>query len=163
MLGLDITDEQIQEMEANLTNIDYNLAAAEERKRRHDVMAHVHTFGVCCPKAAPIIHLGATSCYVGDNTVSYYRYKILRKKKNLQTCGSWGRGLGVGGLEWERGEGGGVAGMGTRGRGSKLPVPLTPCFCTRLLPARSLHSQITCVCDPKLSLLAGYAPSFLVA
>ncbi|KAJ7362126.1 hypothetical protein OS493_013217 [Desmophyllum pertusum] len=68
MLGLDIKDEQIKEMEANLTNIDYNLAAAEERKRRHDVMAHVHTFGVCCPKAAPIIHLGATSCYVGDNT-----------------------------------------------------------------------------------------------
>ena len=72
MLGLDISDEQIQEMEANLTNIDYKLAASEERKRRHDVMAHVHTFGVCCPKAAPIIHLGATSCYVGDNTVSYY-------------------------------------------------------------------------------------------
>ena len=72
MLGLDITDEQIQEMEANLTNIDYNLAAAEEKKRRHDVMAHVHTFGICCPKAAPIIHLGATSCYVGDNTVSYF-------------------------------------------------------------------------------------------
>ncbi|XP_020908690.1 adenylosuccinate lyase [Exaiptasia diaphana] len=55
-------------MEANLTNIDYSLAAAEEKKRRHDVMAHVHTFGVCCPSAAPIIHLGATSCYVGDNT-----------------------------------------------------------------------------------------------
>ncbi|RMX58101.1 hypothetical protein pdam_00013851 [Pocillopora damicornis] len=67
-LGLEITDEQIQEMEANLKNIDYSLAAAEEKKRRHDVMAHVHTFGVCCPKAAPIIHLGATSCYVGDNT-----------------------------------------------------------------------------------------------
>jgi len=56
-------------MEANLTNIDYDLAAAEEKKRLHDVMAHVHTFGVCCPNAAPIIHLGATSCYVGDNTV----------------------------------------------------------------------------------------------
>lgn len=72
ILGLDITDEQIQEMEANLTNIDYKLAASEEKKRRHDVMAHVHTFGVCCPKAAPIIHLGATSCYVGDNTVSHF-------------------------------------------------------------------------------------------
>lgn len=70
MLGLDISDEQIEEMEANLTNIDYNMAAAEEKKRRHDVMAHVFTFGSCCPKAAPIIHLGATSCYVGDNTVS---------------------------------------------------------------------------------------------
>jgi adenylosuccinate lyase len=54
-------------MEANLKNIDYAMAAAEEKKRRHDVMAHVHTFGACAPKAAPIIHLGATSCYVGDN------------------------------------------------------------------------------------------------
>ncbi|CAI8013584.1 Adenylosuccinate lyase [Geodia barretti] len=67
-LGLEISDEQIQEMERNITNIDFELAAQEERKRRHDVMAHVHTFGQCCPKAAPIIHLGATSCYVGDNT-----------------------------------------------------------------------------------------------
>ena len=64
-------------METNLTNIDYKLAAAEEKKRRHDVMAHVHTFGACCPKAAPIIHLGATSCYVGDNTVSFCREKHL--------------------------------------------------------------------------------------
>ena len=66
---MDITDEQLQEMEKNINNIDFNLAAKEERKRRHDVMAHVHTFGACCPKAAPIIHLGATSCYVGDNCV----------------------------------------------------------------------------------------------
>jgi adenylosuccinate lyase len=67
-LGLAITDEQIAEMEANLTNIDWDMAAKEEKKRRHDVMAHVHTFGHLCPKAAPIIHLGATSCYVTDNT-----------------------------------------------------------------------------------------------
>ncbi|NXX93385.1 PUR8 lyase, partial [Centropus bengalensis] len=67
-LGLPITDEQIQEMEANLDNIDFQMAAEEEKKLRHDVMAHVHTFAHCCPKAAPIIHLGATSCYVGDNT-----------------------------------------------------------------------------------------------
>lgn len=53
----------------NTDVIDFELAAAEEKKRRHDVMAHVHTFAACCPKAAPIIHLGATSCYVGDNTV----------------------------------------------------------------------------------------------
>eukprot|EP01135_Chromosphaera_perkinsii_P002831 Nk52_evm21s228 gene=Nk52_evmTU21s228 len=66
-LGLEITDAQLEEMEANINNIDYDLAAQEEKKRRHDVMAHVHTFGVCCPQAAPIIHLGATSCYVGDN------------------------------------------------------------------------------------------------
>ncbi len=58
-------------MEQNLSNIDFELAAQEEKKRRHDVMAHVHTFGVCCPLAAPIIHLGATSCFVGDNTVMF--------------------------------------------------------------------------------------------
>ncbi|KAK1341641.1 hypothetical protein QTO34_018058 [Cnephaeus nilssonii] len=67
-LGLPITDEQIQEMKSNLDNIDFKMAAEEEKKLRHDVMAHVHTFGHCCPKAAGIIHLGATSCYVGDNT-----------------------------------------------------------------------------------------------
>ena len=69
-LGLDISDEQIAELEAHVSNIDFELAAAEEKKRRHDVMAHVHTFAAACPKAAAIIHLGATSCYVGDNTVS---------------------------------------------------------------------------------------------
>ena len=69
-LGLEITDEQISEMEEHLTDIDFEYAAIEEKKRRHDVMAHVHTFAACCPKAAPIIHLGATSCFVGDNTVS---------------------------------------------------------------------------------------------
>ncbi|XP_046412273.1 adenylosuccinate lyase isoform X4 [Neodiprion fabricii] len=66
-LGLSITPDQIAEMEAHLDNIDFSAAAAEERKTRHDVMAHVHVFGNQCPKAAPIIHLGATSCYVGDN------------------------------------------------------------------------------------------------
>lgn len=53
-------------------NIDFSMAAVEEKKRKHDVMAHVYTFGMCCPKAAPIIHLGATSCFVGDNTVWYW-------------------------------------------------------------------------------------------
>ncbi len=67
-LGLAISEEQIAEMEAAVDDIDYELAAAEERRRRHDVMAHVHTFAARCPQAAPIIHLGATSCYVGDNT-----------------------------------------------------------------------------------------------
>ena len=57
-------------MEDNLDNIDFTKAEEEEKKRRHDVMAHVHTFAACCPLAGPIIHLGATSCYVGDNTVS---------------------------------------------------------------------------------------------
>lgn len=67
-LGLNITDEQIEEMKANIYNIDYELAAKKEGEFRHDVMAHVHTFGTQAPKAMPIIHLGATSAYVGDNT-----------------------------------------------------------------------------------------------
>lgn len=67
-LGLNITDEQIEEMKANIYNIDYELAAKKEAEFRHDVMAHVHTFGAQAPKAMPIIHLGATSAYVGDNT-----------------------------------------------------------------------------------------------
>ena len=66
-LGLAISAEQVSELEAHITDIDYAMAAAEEKKRRHDVMAHVHTYGHVAPKAAPIIHLGATSCYVTDN------------------------------------------------------------------------------------------------
>ncbi|WP_413532960.1 adenylosuccinate lyase [Empedobacter brevis] len=67
-LGLDITDEQIQELKDNATNIDYDVAAAYEKKFRHDVMAHVHTYGDVAPSAKAIIHLGATSAFVGDNT-----------------------------------------------------------------------------------------------
>jgi adenylosuccinate lyase len=67
-LGLGITDEQIAEMKANVDAIDYEKARAYEKETRHDVMAHVLTFGECCPKARPIIHLGATSAFVGDNT-----------------------------------------------------------------------------------------------
>lgn len=67
-LGLDITQEQIDELKANETNIDYEVAAAYEKKFRHDVMAHVHTYGDVAPKAKGIIHLGATSAFVGDNT-----------------------------------------------------------------------------------------------
>ena len=67
-LGLPITDEQISQMEANLDNIDYEAAAQREKQVRHDVMSHVYAFGLVCPAAKPIIHLGATSCYVGDNT-----------------------------------------------------------------------------------------------
>ncbi len=67
-LGLAITDEQIAEMEAHVSDIDYEYAAKMEKILRHDVMAHVHTFGKAAPSAMPIIHLGATSCYVGDNT-----------------------------------------------------------------------------------------------
>lgn len=71
-MGLPITDAQILEMESHAEDIDFAMAAEEERKLRHDVMAHVHTFAHCCPTAAPIIHLGATSCYVGDNTVNTF-------------------------------------------------------------------------------------------
>ncbi len=67
-LGLPITDEQLREMRAHQKNIDWDTAREYERRLRHDVMAHVHTFGDACPAAAPIIHWGATSCYVTDNT-----------------------------------------------------------------------------------------------
>jgi len=66
-LGLPIKDEQIQELMAHVDDIDFKRAAAYEQKLRHDVMAHVHTYGDACPTAKPIIHLGATSCYVTDN------------------------------------------------------------------------------------------------
>ena len=66
-LGLPITDEQIAEMKAHQNDIDFDAAAAYEKKLRHDVMAHIHAWGDQCPTARPIIHLGATSCYVGDN------------------------------------------------------------------------------------------------
>ena len=66
-LGLNITPEQVAELEAHTDDIDYDLAAVREKEVRHDVMAHVHTYGVAAPGAAGIIHLGATSCYVTDN------------------------------------------------------------------------------------------------
>ncbi len=78
-LGLDITDEQIAEMKAHTDDIDFELADRREREVRHDVMAHIYAYGVACPKAKPIIHLGATSCYVGDNTdVLLQRDALLR-------------------------------------------------------------------------------------
>ncbi|MEG1886680.1 MAG: adenylosuccinate lyase, partial [Oscillospiraceae bacterium] len=67
-LGLPITPDQIAEMRAHINDIDYDVAAAREKEVRHDVMAHVYEFGTKCPSAKGIIHLGATSCYVGDNT-----------------------------------------------------------------------------------------------
>ena len=66
--GLDITDEQIAELEAHADDINYDDAQRREKECRHDVMSHVYAYGLQCPKAAGIIHLGATSCYVGDNT-----------------------------------------------------------------------------------------------
>ncbi len=67
-LGIEITDEQIKEMKENINNIDYDIVSQREKECRHDVMAHVYEFGLKCPNAKPIIHLGATSCYVTDNT-----------------------------------------------------------------------------------------------
>ena len=66
--GLNITDEQIEELEKFKDDINYEVAEAREKEVRHDVMSHVYAYGKQCPKAEPIIHLGATSCYVGDNT-----------------------------------------------------------------------------------------------
>ena len=104
-LGLPVTQEQVKELEAHITDIDYEKAAQWEGKLRHDVMAHVHTYGELCPTAKPIIHLGATSCYVGDNTdvilmregLELVRDKIVRvldhlakfagKYKSLPTLG----------------------------------------------------------------------------
>ena len=82
-LGLPISNEQIQEMKSQISNIDYEKAKQYERELRHDVMAHVHTYGDACPKAAGIIHLGATSCYVGDNTDIILMQSALIQIKNL--------------------------------------------------------------------------------
>ncbi len=83
-LGLgSVTKEQVEELEAHIDDIDFDMAAKEEKELRHDVMAHVHTYGACCPKAKGIIHLGATSCYVGDNTdviVMRDAMKIIHRK-----------------------------------------------------------------------------------
>ena len=82
-LGLDITDEQIEELKAFKDDINYEVAKKREKEVRHDVMSHVYAYGVQCPKAAGIIHLGATSCYVGDNTdiiVMTEGLKLVRKK-----------------------------------------------------------------------------------
>lgn len=82
-LGIPISQEQIKEMKSQIQNIDYKKAKQYEIELRHDVMAHVHTFGDACPKAAGIIHLGATSCYVGDNTDIILMQSALIQIKNL--------------------------------------------------------------------------------
>ena len=84
-LGLNITDEQIEELKAHAEDINYDVAKERERLVRHDVMSHVYAYGVQCPKAKGIIHLGATSCYVGENTDSIVRTEALKlvKKKRV--------------------------------------------------------------------------------
>ena len=82
-LGLNITQEQIDELKAHVDDINYDVAKAREKEVRHDVMSHVYAYGVQCPKAKGIIHLGATSCYVGDNTdiiVMTEALKLVQKK-----------------------------------------------------------------------------------
>ena len=82
-LGLNITDEQIEELKAHADDINYDVAREREKVVRHDVMSHVYAYGVQCPKAKGIIHLGATSCYVGDNTdiiLMADALKLVRKK-----------------------------------------------------------------------------------
>lgn len=83
-LGLDITDAQIGELKAHTGDIDYEVADRREREIRHDVMAHIYAYGLACPGAKPIIHLGATSCYVGDNTdIIIQREALLLIRKKL--------------------------------------------------------------------------------
>ena len=83
-LGLPITEEQVQQLEEQVENIDFSCAAAREKEVRHDVMAHVYTYGKVAPKAAGIIHLGATSCYVTDNgDLILYRDALLHLRKGL--------------------------------------------------------------------------------
>ena len=82
-LGLPVTQEQVDELKAHADDINYEVAEARERVVRHDVMSHVYAYGQQCPKAAGIIHLGATSCYVGDNTdiiIMTKAMKVVRKK-----------------------------------------------------------------------------------
>ena len=82
-LGLAISEEQIEELKAHAEDINYDVAKAREKEVRHDVMSHVYAYGVQCPKAKGIIHLGATSCYVGDNTdiiIMAEALKLMRKK-----------------------------------------------------------------------------------
>ena len=90
-LGLPVTQEQVEELEAHITDIDFAAAAAREKEVRHDVMAHVYAYGLVAPKAAGIIHLGATSCYVTDNAdivlyrdgLRYLRAELLKVVANL--------------------------------------------------------------------------------
>lgn len=83
-LGINITEEQINEMKQNINNIDYDIVSKREAECRHDVMSHVYEFGIKCPNAKPIIHLGATSCYVTDNTdVILMREALMLIRKKL--------------------------------------------------------------------------------
>lgn len=85
-LGLNITDQQIAEMKEHIYDINYDVAKAREKEVRHDVMSHVYAYGVQCPTAKPIIHLGATSCYVGDNTDIIIMTEAMELVKKKLVC-----------------------------------------------------------------------------
>ncbi len=85
-LGLNITDEQIEELKKYKDDINYDVAEIKEKEFRHDVMAHIHAYGEQCPNARPIIHLGATSCYVGDNTDIIIMTEALKLIKQKLIC-----------------------------------------------------------------------------
>ena len=85
-LGLNITDEQIAQMKEHIYDINYDVAKAREKEVRHDVMSHVYAYGVQCPAAKPIIHLGATSCYVGDNTDIIIMTEAMQLVKKKLVC-----------------------------------------------------------------------------
>ena len=90
-LGLPVTEAQVKQLEEHINDIDYDVAAEREKQVRHDVMAHVYAYGQVCPDAEGIIHLGATSCYVGDNTdiiimrdaLNVVRRKLINVMNNL--------------------------------------------------------------------------------
>lgn len=92
-LGLNISETQIEELKSHIDDINFDVASAKENEIRHDVMAHIYAYGVQCPTAKPIIHLGATSCYVGDNTdliimkdaLQVIRQKLINVINNLKT------------------------------------------------------------------------------
>ena len=85
-LGLGVTTEQIDQLQEHVDNIDFDAARQYENKLRHDVMAHVHAYGDVCPDARPIIHLGATSCFVTDNTDLIECFKQLAATAKSIIC-----------------------------------------------------------------------------
>ena len=83
-LGLPVTTDQVAELEAHITDIDYEAEQAKEKEIRHDVMAHIYAYGLVCPNAKGIIHLGATSCYVTDNAdLIIYRDALLSVRRSM--------------------------------------------------------------------------------
>ena len=85
---MDISNAQIAELESHVEDVDIKAAEAEEKRTKHDVMAHLHVFAAQCPLAGPIIHVGATSCYIGDNTVSFVSFRVYFQLHNCNSIDS---------------------------------------------------------------------------